>query len=201
MKKILFILMFVASSSQAFFIDKSTIEYVKNHTDAFENLKPHVKDITVLSFTHYDHYNHSCYTTYNYLCSGKAKQALNHYQEAQKILTNKIMGTSIGDGVMLGALVALCNKMMGGQTLNKKVLIPLIGGAIALILYQNRKLGSVAAFDHELRDSGNQFEHASFYTVGRIICTLLSASISYFGTDYTYSRLAQLYSELSEQKS
>ncbi len=190
-KKFLLVLLLADSSAMnAFFVEKEVFRCIENHKSAFLELQKQLSDISVSSWTSYNCTNHSYDTHYNYWCfTDAARKNLTTYQEAEKTLNNKIMLNAFGDGFLLGVIAACCNKALKGETLNKKLILPILACALGMIMYQNHKLGTVPYFDAELNKHHTQFENTSFYTVGRIVCALFSASVGYFGTDYTLNKI------------
>ncbi len=174
----------------AFFLEKDVFRHIEQYTSALGALEKYLDQITVIPLTSYNYHDHSYHATYHYLSwSDQAKNNLATYQEAEKLLSNKIIGNALGDGFLLGILAACCNKMAKGETLNKKVILPTIACAIAMIMYQNHKLGTVPYLDARLNKYDSQFENVSFYTVGRVLCALAAAGASYLGTNYALNKI------------
>ena len=165
--------------------------------ETFLSLQNNVDDVNVNVTTHYNWRHDEWHTSYNYqFDTPAAKTAFWDYQTAEQALNSQLMITTLGDGVILGALVSCLNKALKGDRFNKKMIIATVAAAIGMVLYQNKKLGKAPYFDAELKKWDNQFENVSFYTIGRILSTLAAASASYLGTDYALSRAAQVYNDI-----
>ena len=201
MKKLLLVLtLTLFTTSHAFIMEKAVHNLIEQYNIAFNALKPYLPDIIVTTHEHwtYDSSGFHSHLTYEYNCpSPEVEMSLAHYQEAEWALNNKIMCNALGDGFMLGILAAVGNKLAGAELLNKKVIVPTIACAIALVLYQNHKLGTVPYVSAGLHTYDNQFDNVSFYTVGRILSMLASATVGYFGTSYTLTKIATTAQELS----
>ena len=168
-------------------------QLLETQKETFLNLENNVDDINVNITTHYNWRHDEYVTTYNYqFQTPEARTTFRKYQSAEQALNNQLMSTTLGDGFILGALVACLNKALKGDRFNKKAIVATIAAALGMVLYQNKKLGKTAYFDAGLNKWDNQFEHVSFYTIGRVLSALAAASASYLGTDYALSRAAQI---------
>ena len=165
----------------------------EDQKEAFLNLENNVDDVDVNITTHYNWRHDECHTSYNYqFATPEARATFWNYQTAEQALNSQLMITTLGDGFILGALVACLNKALKGDRFNKKTIVATVAAALGIVLYQNKKLGKTPYFDAGLNKWDNQFENVSFYTVGRVLSALAAASASYLGTDYALSRAAQI---------
>ena len=182
---------------QSLFPNKIFKQLLEKQREAFLNLEKNVEDIIVNISTRYNWRHDEYETTYNYqFQTPLARTTFNDYQNAEKTLTNQLMTTTLGDGFILGALIACMNKALKGDRFNKKAVVATLAAALGMVLYQNKKLGKATYFDAGLNKWDNQFEHLSFYTIGRVLSAFVVASASYLGTDYALSRAAQVYNDI-----
>lgn len=202
-KKLLLLFTLLLFNTSHAFIEEAVYKIREHYKTALNALEPYLPDIIVTSHTNYTHDSSGCHTNISYDYSFYSKEAETNfatYQNAESLLNNKIMGNALGDGFILGIMAAIGNKVAGAETLNKKIIVPMIAGAIALVLYQNHKLGTVPYLDSALNKYDNQFENISFYTVGRILSMLASATVGYFGTSYTLTKIAMAAHEIQNNK-
>ena len=182
---------------KSLFPNKLFKHLLENQKETFLNLENNVDDIIANITTHYNWRHDEYVTTYNYqFQTPEARTTFRKYQSAEQALNNQLMSTTLGDGFILGALVACLNKALKGERFNKKAMIATIAAALGMVLYQNKKLGKTPYFDARLDKWDNQFENVGFYTIGRVLSALIAASASYLGTDYALSRAAQVYNDI-----
>ncbi|MDR3646296.1 MAG: hypothetical protein P4L22_02010 [Candidatus Babeliales bacterium] len=177
-------------------IDKKITEAIsKLNTIIIEIKKNDVKYHSSRVLSDYTFGNTRYITTqHDYTCNGQFNNVVDRYKAVLDQLGDINAFTSASDGFILGFLVAIIGKVSKSDI--KASGTCLVLASILLTLVQNNKIGKVPYLSYpELKDNNNYF--GILTNLGKLLCTIASGSVSYFGTDFLLSKLSDKLSIVS----
>lgn len=174
----------------SFQYDKSFEQCLADHKEAFENLEKNKSGVVTRQWTEYA--GNTIIYHYDYQCSNsRVESVVNNYLAAYKALNSKMFGRALGDGFIIGGLLALYNKIANGTMVKSKTVGAITLAPLALIIQQNFSKPQTPYFDIALEKKDNAFANLSFDTVGRIVCAIGASWASFMGSSFMINKVTQ----------
>lgn len=114
--------------------------------------------------------------------SQESLDCLERYRAIEHSLESILVLNSLGDGFIVGILAACCTKMLKSKA-DKKTIIAVLVGVIAMVLAQKKAMPSVAYIDTYLT-RGDHAEIMSTETCAQIVFALFSSGFGYLAANF-----------------
>jgi len=111
-----------------------------------------------------------------YLCgSATAYKSLKKYKLIENGLSIRVTLSQLIDGIILGMFATFSSKKFPNQT--PIIVSATIASAIAIIIHQNKIMGSVPYFDFYLKRYEDQYNNLNVETCVNVACVLISTAL------------------------
>lgn len=196
-KKLTSLLFFTIGLLQAQAQDLDFEGRITLHDQLFNAVAPNINRIA-----HRLHYHdRDGNPVYDYTGPADVINVWDRYRDAKSNLNSKIQGRALGDGFILGTVLALLNRLAFGNKVNKWVAgIGICGSSIAFKYFQNKSFAASPYFNDRRVRHDNLFEPASLETFGQSVLAMTGATISFMGTTYALERFVQWKNQNKKQK-
>lgn len=116
------------------------------------------------------------------------------YEPARNALRGTNLVNSLGDGFILGSVLAVANRAKNGSQVNKKwTAFAIATTSMALKYLQNKRLPVTPYFDRAIVQHENFFDPMSFDTFGNSLLVMMGATVGFVGTRHAIERFFQWY--------
>lgn len=164
-------------------------ELLEKFSSAYKDLKNVRKDIHVDTKTTYSYTGDGDYTTnieYSYLFKNDhAEDVFLDYKGSFNQLGTQLDRNALSNGLIIGAAIACCNKILGSDISDEKAIVSTIAGALYMVAHQNNQMKRTPYYNlPDLEHGENLFSNTNILALSRATLALISSTASYFGTNY-----------------
>jgi hypothetical protein len=171
--------------------DKPFEQCLKEHNEAFDLLEKNKSRVFTNKWTERPSYNEIVYH-YDYQCDdAEMVDIVNKYIAAKATFEKKMYGRALGDGFVIGSLIALFNKITSNNDVRTTSTLAVSLLPLVHILVQNYKKEKVPYFDIALDKQDNKYATLSLSTLGRIACAKGAAWLGFLGSSFILHKVSQ----------
>ncbi len=160
------------------------------HTNSFNELEINKSKVVTKQWTERQ-YN-TVIHHYDYEClDNQTIEIVNRYIKAGGVLDTKMCQRALGDGFIIGLLIALGNNMINKQVATAQTGVALSVMPLMHILLENYRAAQVPYFDIALDKQENKYANLSLLTIGRITLAISASWLSFLGGSFMVNKVMQ----------